>query len=140
VWRSLAAGAVLVVPLAFTIPQTIRHDADAVRAHSRLTAVEATVVPPFGFGASRNVPLLLGIRQLVPADASVSFAPRGGAVGRRLFIETGWIRWVAFVIAPRRVDAGPGARWLVLLHRSPREAHVHARRARRFGNDWLVER
>ncbi len=70
-------------------------------------------MPPFGFGASRNVPLLRGIRRIVPADARVSFLPRGGDAARRDFIQTGWIRWVAFVIAPRLVAAGPGARWAV---------------------------
>ena len=139
-WRSLAAGAVLAVPVALTLGSTVRHDVDAIREHSTLSAVEANVVPPFGFGASRNVPLLLGIRRLVPEDASVSVLPRGGGEARRIFVQTGWIRWVAFVIAPRLVDAGPGARWAVLVDRSPRNAGIQPRRAWRFGRDWLVER
>src|SRR5205814_4738965 len=124
VWRALAAGALLAVPLAFTLPQTIRHEVDAPAEHSRVSPVEADVVPPFGFGASRNVPLLLGIRRLMPEDARISFVPRGGAEAQRIFIETGWIRWVAFAIAPRLVDAGTGAPWVVVVHQTPRQAHV----------------
>ena len=63
-------------------------------------------MPPYDYGASQNVPLLLGIRRHVPEDARVSFLPRGGLAEQRLFIATGWIRWVGFVIAPRLVDAG----------------------------------
>jgi hypothetical protein len=140
VWRSLAAGAILAVPVALTLGSTVRHDVDAIRKHSRLSAVEAEVVPPFGFGASRNVPLLLGIRRIVPEDSSVSFVPRGGGEARRTFVQTGWIRWVAFVIAPRLVDAGAGARWVVLVDQSPRSVGLRPRRAWRFGRDWLVER
>jgi hypothetical protein len=140
VWRSLVACAVLVLPLALTVPKTIRHDVDAVREHSHLTAVEAGFVPPYDYGASTNVPLLLGIRRIVPSDARVSFIPRGGAEARRILVQTGWIRWVGFVIAPRLVDAGAGARWAVLVHRTPREAGVRVSRAWRFGDDWLVER
>ena len=139
-WRLLVASAVLAFPVALTLGSTVRDDVDAIREHSRLSAVEANVVAPFGFGASRNVPLLLGIRRIVPADASVSFLPRGGDAARRIIVQTGGIRWVGFVIAPRLVDAGADARWAVLVGRSPREAGIRPRRAWRFGRDWLVER
>lgn len=139
-WRSLVAGAVLIVPIALTLGSTVRKDVDAIREHSKLNAVEADVVPPFDFGASRNVPLLLGIRRIVPEDASVSFVPRGGSEARRIFVQTGWTRWVAFVIAPRLVDAGAGAHWVVLVDRSLRTAGIRPSRAWRFGRDWLVER
>ena len=139
-WRLLVASAVLALPVALTLGSTVRDDVDAIREHSKLTAVEANVEPPFGFGASRNVPLLLGIRRIVPDDASVSFLPRGGDAARRIFVQTGWTRWVGFVIAPRLVDEGAHARWAVLVDRSPREAGVRPRRSWRFGRDWLVER
>ena len=48
-WRSLAAGAVLAVPVAVTLGSTLRKDVDAIREHSRLSAVQAEVVPPFPF-------------------------------------------------------------------------------------------
>ena len=140
VWRSLVAAAVLAVPVALTLGSTVRKDVDAIREDSRLSGVEAGVVPPFGFGASRNVPLLLGIRRLVPEDAQISFLPAGGDEARRIFLQTGWIRWVGFVIAPRLVDQGPGAHWVVLVDRTPRSAGIRSRRAWRFGRDWLVER
>ena len=139
-WRSLAAAVVLAIPVALTLGSTVRKDVDAIRDHSRLTAVEANVVPPYDYGASENVPLLLGIRRHVPEDARVSFLPRGGPAEQRLFIATGWIRWVGFVIAPRLVDAGVRSPWVVLVHRTPKSAGIRPRRAWRFGPDWLVER
>jgi hypothetical protein len=141
VWRSLVAGAVLAVPVAFTIGSTVRNDVDAIREHSRLSDVQANVVPPFSFGVSRNVPLLLGIRRFVPEDASISFIPRGGAESRRTFLQTGWIRWVAFVIAPRLVAPGAGASWAVVVHQRPADAGIkNVRRAWQFRQDWLIER
>jgi hypothetical protein len=140
VWRSLAAGVVLAIPVALTLGSTVRKDADAIRAHSRLDAVEATVVPPYDYGASENVPLLLGIRRHVPRDAQLSFVPRGGPAEQRLFIATGWIRWVGFVVAPRLVDAGVGSPWLVLVGHTPQSAGIRPRHVWRYGRDWLVER
>jgi hypothetical protein len=140
VWRSLVAAAVLAVPVVLTLGSTVRKDVDEIRQHSRLTEVEADVVPPFDFGASRNVPLLLGIRRIVPEDARISFLPVGGDEARRIFVQTGWLRWVAFVIAPRLVDPGAGAPWAVLVGRTPRSAGIESRRTWRFGPDWLVER
>ena len=139
-WRSLAAGAILAIPVALTIGSTVRHDVDAIREHSRLGAVEADVVPPFSFRPSRNVPLLLGIKRRVPEGASISFVPRGGREARRIFLQTGWIRWVGFVIAPRLVAEGADARWAVLVDRSPIGAGIRPRNAWRFGRDWLVDR
>jgi len=137
VWRSLAAGAVLAVPVAVTLGSTVRKDVDAIREHSRLSTVEAEVVPPFRFAGYRNVPLLLGIRRLVPEDAKIAFVPREPP---DIYLQTGWVRWVAFVVAPRLVVEGRDAPWLVVVHRTPRAAKIHGRRAWRFGDDWLVER
>jgi hypothetical protein len=140
VWKSLAAGVVLAIPVALTLGSTVRKDVDAIRDHSRLTAVQANVVPPYSYGASVNVPLLLGVDRHVPADERVSFIPRGGLAEQRLFIATGWIRWVGFVIAPRLVDAGVGSPWVVTVGRTPRSAGLQPRRSWRYGRDWLVER
>ena len=136
-WRSLAAGAVLAVPVAVTLGSTVRKDVDAIREHSRLSAVQAEVVPPFPFAGYRNVPLLLGVRRLVPEDANIAFVPRESP---DIYLQTGWVRWAAFVLAPRLVVEGRDAPWLVVVHRTPRAAKVHGRRAWRFGDDWLVER
>ena len=77
---------------AFTVPKTIRHDIDAIREHSRLSAIEAEVVPPFPFAGYRNVPLLLGIQRHVPPDADIAFASREPA---QVYLQTGWVRWAA---------------------------------------------
>jgi hypothetical protein len=137
VWRSLAAGAVLAVPVAVTLGSTVRKDVDAIREHSRLSAVEAEVVPPFPFAGYRNVPLLFAVRRLVPEDGNIAFVPREPP---EIYLQTGWVRWAAFVLAPRLVVEGRDAPWLVVVHRTPRAAKVHGRRAWRFGDDWLVER
>ena len=138
--RSVLAAVLLAIPVAVTLGSTVRKDVDAIRDHSELTAVEANFVPPYDYGASQNVPLLLGIRRHVPGDARVSFLPRGGPAEQRLFIATGWIRWVGFAIAPRLVDEGVRSPWVVLVHRTPKSAGIRPRRAWRFGADWLVER
>ena len=135
--RSLVAGAVLAVPVALTLGSTVRKDVDATREHSRLGAAEAEVVPPFRFAGYGNVPLLLGIRRLVPEDANIAFVPREPT---DIYLQTGWARWAAFVVAPRVVAEGRDAAWLVVVHRTPRAAKIHGRRAWRFGADWLVER
>jgi hypothetical protein len=137
VWRSLAAGAVLAVPVALTLGSTVRKDVDAIREHHRLGSVEAEVAPPFPFAGYSNVPLLLGMRQVVPEDANISFVAREP---EDVYLQTGWIRWAAFVLAPRAVVEGTDAAWVVVVHRTPRAANVHGRRAWRFGDDWLVER
>jgi hypothetical protein len=132
----LVASAVLCVPLALTLGSTVRDDVDAIREHSRLSAVEAKVVPPFGFGASRNVPLLLGI-PIVPDDASVSFLPRA-ATWRRIFVQTGWIRWVRQW--SRRAGRRGRARLGPFSSAVAREARGSGTAGWRFGRDWLVER
>jgi hypothetical protein len=137
VWRSLAAGAVLAVPVAVTLGSTVRKDVDAVREHSRLSVVQAEVVPPFAFAGYRNVPLLLGVRRLVPEGANIAFVPREPP---HIYLQTGWVRWAAFVLAPRLVVEERDAPWLVIVHRTPRAAKIHGRRAWRFGDDWLVQR
>jgi hypothetical protein len=129
-------GAVLAVPAAVTLGSTVRKDVDAIREHSRLSAVQAEVVPPFPFAGYRNVPLLLGVRRLVPDDARIAFVSREPV---DVYLQTGWVRWAAFVLAPRVVVEGD-APWLVVVHRTPRAAKIHGRRAWRFGDDWLVER
>jgi hypothetical protein len=140
VWRSLAAGVVLAIPVALTLGSTVRKDVDAIREHSRLSFVETEIEPPFAFPGYRNVPLLLGIRRLVPEDGSIAFVPRGGPAARRIYLQTGWARWAAFAVAPRVVVDDATAPWLVVVGRSPREAGLRVRRAWRFGSDWLAER
>jgi hypothetical protein len=132
--RSLAAAAILVVPVALTIHSTVRGDVNAIRAHSKLTAVQANVVPPFAFPGYGNVPLLLGIQRHVPADASIGFVSREPA---GIYLRTGWIRWLAFAVAPRLVVDNPHSRWVVYARRQPPAGAAHVWR---FGDDRLVER
>jgi hypothetical protein len=130
VWRSLAAGAILVVPLAFGLAAA-RDEFDEIDAHSQVQAADADVVPPFAFAGYANVPLLRGIRRAVPQDASVAFVPRAAP---EIYLQTGWVRWVAFAIAPRLVVERRDADWLVYVKRKP----PRTARALRFGDDWLV--
>ena len=135
--RSRLAAAILAVPVAVTIASTVRKDIDATREHSRLSRVEAEVTPPFPFPGYRNVPLLLGVRRVVPPDASVAFVPRDSP---DVYLQTGWVRWAAFVIAPRLVVEQRDAPWVVLVHQTPAEAGISGRRVWRFGSDRLVRR
>ena len=77
VWNPAAACAILVLPVALTLASTVRKDVDGIREHSRQSFVQAEVEPPFAFPGYRNVPLLLGIRRLVPPDGSIAFVLRG---------------------------------------------------------------
>jgi len=130
----LAAAAILVVPVALTIYSTVRGDVHAIREHSRLTPVQANVAPPFAFPGYANVPLLLGIRRHVPANASIGFVSRKPA---DIYLRTGWIRWLAFAVAPRLVVDDRRARWVVYVRGQPPPG---ASRVWRFGDDRLVER
>jgi hypothetical protein len=145
--RGPLSVAALAFPIALMLVQTVRHDARAIDRNFGLTPVEAEIAPPLNWPAYRNDRLLLAIRRLVPADASLSFLPGGRwsggrtpAEARRIYVQTGWVRWVAFVIAPRTVVAGPGAPWAVLVDQAPTEAGIRPRHAWRYGHDWLVER
>ena len=145
--RALVAIPVLALPIALTLPATLRHETHAIRRSFRLTPVEAEVAPPHRWPAYRNVPLLVGARRLVPGDATIAFIPGGRwtkartpAEARRIYVQTGWVRWAAFVLAPRVVVEGTDAPWAVLVDQSPERAGIRPRRAWRFGNDWLVQR
>jgi hypothetical protein len=135
--RPLLAAAILAVPVAVTIGSTVREDIDAMRDHSRLSRVEAEVAPPFPFPGYRNVPLLLGVRRLVPPRASIAFLSRDPP---DVYLQTGWVRWAAFVLAPRLIVERRDAPWVVLVHQTPDEAGIFSRRVWRFGNDRLVRR
>lgn len=145
-WR-LMAVAVIATPIVWSLPQTVRSERSLIRADLRMTPVEAKLRPPAAWPGYTNVPLLVGIMRLVPEGKTVTFLP-GGWLARgktpvqaRLdYLRTGWVRWLAFVIAPRVVVDSRRAEWVVLADQSPSEAHVKGRHRWRFGRDWLVER
>jgi hypothetical protein len=145
--RALLAVPVLVLPVALTLVDTVHHEKSAIDRYFGLTPVEAEVDPPLRWRAYENVELLRAMRRLVPADATISFLPGGRwtetrtpDMARSNYLQTGWVRWVAFVTAPRIVVPGADADWTVLVDQSPSEAGIRFRRAWRFGNDWLVQR
>jgi hypothetical protein len=145
--RTLLVASVLILPIAWTLPATLRHEGLLIRKDLRLTPIQAEVEPPVRWTGYSNTALLLGIRKIVPVGATMTFLP-GGRLTRGLspsdartgYLETGWVRWVAFVIAPRRVVDDVDARWVVLADESPATAGVRPRRAWRFGRDWLIQR
>ena len=110
VWRSLVAGAVLVVPVALTLrldgPR--RTSTRSVSIPHRLTGFRRTSCRPSASARPATFRCCAASAESCPADARISFLPRGGDEGRRIFVQTGWIRWVAFVIAPRRGLRGRG--------------------------------
>jgi hypothetical protein len=123
--RSVVATVLLLVPLALTLPSTIRHE------HARARDVPA-LQPPVHWPHDANVPLLAAMRARIPEDATIAFEG-----DRPLYLESGWVRWVAFVLAPRRVVTGEDGDWLVVVGGERPDVGRHVRR---YGRDWLVER
>jgi len=145
--RALAVVVILAVPVLWTLPRTLRRESDRIDRRFGLTPVEAEVAPPIRWPEYTNVPLLLGIRRYVPRHATISFFPGGKwAAGRtpeearRIYLQTGWVRWVAFTSAPRLVDDDDGANWAVLVDQTPAQAGIRPSAAWQFGHDWLVRR
>ena len=145
--RTLLVASALILPIVWTLPATLRHERLLIRKDLRLTPIQAEVEPPIHWPRYSNTALLLGIRKIVPLGASVTFLPGGrwtrgvlSTVARAAYLRTGWVRWVAFVIAPRHVVADIDARWVVLADQSPTTAGIRPRLAWRFGQDWLVLR
>ena len=145
--RVLAVAGILAVPVLWTLPGTLRRESHRIDRYFALTPVQAEVAPPVRWPGYTNVPLLLGIRRHVPREAAISFLPGGRwAVGRtagqarRIYLQSGWVRWVAFATAPRLVAEGPDAAWAVLADQTPEQAGIRPRAAWRFGHDWLVQR
>jgi hypothetical protein len=128
------AAAVLLVPLVYSLPSTIRHERAQARDQQKLTSYERAYVPPIHWrDFTPNVHLLAGMHEHVPPDATIAFRP-GGV----LYLESGWLRWEAFVLAPRRISETQDAEWIVLLGETPSAAHLNPTQAWRYGKDWLV--
>jgi hypothetical protein len=126
--RLLLVAAVLVVPIALAAPKVVRaerHDAAASARGSRYSS------PPGFRWRQANPALLRGIAEQVPAHASISVinAP----------LATGWIRWLAYSIAPRQLTDGP-ATWAIVFDETPEQAGLHHAYAWKYGRDWLVHR
>lgn len=126
--RSLLIVAVLVVPIALGTPRFVRAERDDAAASARASVYSSP--PPFRWRQA-NPALDAGIVEHVPADESVSVvnAP----------LTTGWIRWLAYSIAPRQLTDGP-AHWTIVFRETPAEAGLHPAHAWAYGDDWLVER
>ncbi len=126
--RSLLIAGVLVVPIALATPRFIRverHNAAAGQGASLYSTPR-----PFRWHKA-NPDLLAGIVEHVPARDSVSIANGD--------LETGWLRWLAYVIAPRQLVEVP-AHWTIVFDETPAQAGLHPAHAWAYGKDWLVER
>jgi hypothetical protein len=121
----VAAVIVLLVPVVVTLPSTLRHE----RAHAHHVAA---LTPPVYWPRDANVPLLAAMRARIPPDGTIAF--RGD---RPLYLQSGWVRWVAFTLAPRRIVEGRDADWIVVVGRKPQ---AQRGRAERYGRAWLVRR
>jgi hypothetical protein len=125
-FRMLLVVAVCVVPIAIAAPKVIRAERSDAAASARGSRYSS---PPGFRWRQANPALLAGIVDRVPAHESVSVvnAP----------LATGWIRWLAYSIAPRQLTTGP-ARWAIVFDKTPAQAGLHPTDAWRYGNDWLV--
>ena len=119
----VAAAVVLLVPVVVTLPRTLLHE----RRHAHHVAA---LTPPVNWPHDANVPLLEAMAKRIPRDATIAF--RGD---RPLYLQSGWVRWVAFTLAPRRIVEGSDADWIVVVGHKPRGGN-----ATRYGRDWLVRR
>jgi hypothetical protein len=126
--RSLLVVGALVVPIALGTPRFIGVERRNAAAGARASLYSTP--RPFRWHKA-NPPLLAGIVERVPASASVSIV--NGA------LETGWLRWLAYSIAPRQLT-DRSAHWTIVFHETPAQAGLHPAHAWRYRRDWLVER
>ena len=126
--RGLLVAAVLVVPIALGTPRAVRAERSDADASAR-DSLYATP-PPFKWHLA-NPELLAGVVARVPAHASVSVVNGN--------LATGWMRWLAYSIAPRQLTNVP-ARWTIVFGETPAQAGLHPAHAWPFPPDWLVER
>jgi hypothetical protein len=122
--RTALAAAVLLVPVVVTLPSTLWHE------HKHAHHV-AFATPPVHWPHDANPALLAAMQRKIPLDATIAF--RGD---RPLYLQSGWVRWVAFVLAPRRIVEGNDADWVVVVGRPATLTGV----AWHYGRDRLVER
>lgn len=129
--RLLLVVAMLVVPIALGAPRFVRAErSDAESARSSAGAPVYSAPPPFRWRKA-NPALIAGIVEHVPAHESVSIVNGN--------LETGWLRWLGYSIAPRQLTDVP-ARWTIVFRETPAMAGLHPWYAVRYGRDWLVER
>jgi hypothetical protein len=143
-WPVLAT-VVIVVPLALSVPGAVRDERERAQEASHLTPLERDVEPPIYKPRFRKVRLLATTRKLVPSNATLTVLPGGRYLetktrdeARAAYMQTGWVRWAAFVLAPRLIVTETSADWVLLLDQTPREAGLEPSASWRFGRDWLV--
>jgi hypothetical protein len=126
--RWVLVVAVCVTPIALATPRFVRAERSDAAASAR--ASRYSNPPPFRWRHT-NPALVTGIIDHVPAHESVSVM--------NAQLETGWIRWLAYSIAPRQLTDVP-AHWTIVYQETPAQANLHPAHAWRYGHDWLVER
>lgn len=119
---------VLVVPIALATPSFVRGERSDAAASERASPYSNP--PPFKWSKG-NPELAAGIIEHVPAHATVSVV--------NAHVETGWIRWLAFLVAPRQLTDAP-AHWTIVYGETPSQADLHPAHAWSYRDDWLVER
>jgi hypothetical protein len=125
VWLVIA---VCLVPIALGAPKFVRLERSDAAASARRSVYADP--PPFRW-KKVNPALLSGIVAHVPAHVSVSVANAP--------LDTGWMRWLAYSIAPRQLTDGP-ARWTIVFDETPAQAGLHPAHAWAYRRDWVVER
>ncbi len=126
--RWVLVVAVCVVPIALAAPRYVRAERSDAAASARASVYSRP--PPFKWRKS-NPALLAGIVDHVPAHESVSIV--------NATPETGWIRWLAYSIAPRQLARGR-TNWTIVFDETPVQAGLHPAHAWKYRDDWLVER
>lgn len=129
--RELLVVAVLLVPIALATPGFVRSERRDAAASARASLYK----PPLKWRHA-NARLVAGIAEHVPVHEPLSIVNAN--------LQTGWIRWAAYSIAPRLLLEAPRrldlAHWVIVFGETPAQAHLFPAHAWRYGNDWLVER
>ncbi len=127
-FRVLLVVAVCLVPIVLAAPKYVRLERSDAAASARASVYSSP--PPFKWTKS-NRRLIAGIVDHVPAHASVTLANAP--------FTAGWMRWLAYSIAPRQLVDGP-AKWTLVFDETPAQAKLYPAHAWRYRNDWLVEK
>jgi hypothetical protein len=125
--RMLLVVAVLLVPIVLASPWFVQKEREAASASAR-SSIYSTP-PPFRWHEA-NERLIEGVLAHVPAHESV------WVVNGRF--ETGWVRWLAYSIAPRQLT-NAHARWAIVFGKTPAQAGLHPIHAWPYRGYWLVE-
>ena len=139
------AVAALLVPVLAWAPDTLDRDRFQYQHNRKLGPARAAVdLPPGKERKARNLQLIRAAAQAIPAGAAYQWVTGGryrhlgdSRYHQQYVLATDWAQ---YYLAPRVAVESSSAPWALVLGATPASVGVRARRAWRYGQDWLVER